>query len=92
MAQVGQAASQAAMRKPFGGLGPEGAGQPGALDVLPVAQDEQCEQPVALASADAGDQLTVPSHLERAQKAKGQWARSPLWLSHSRITLLEMVL
>ena len=53
-AQVRQAAPQVRQRLRLRTVGPEGAGQPGALHLLPGAQGEQGEQPLALAGAEGG--------------------------------------
>src|SRR5262249_4849190 len=67
--QVGQRPSQIEKRPALLAVRPEDAGQPVTLDLPPVTQNQQRQQPLLLARAQRRQRLTVHTHGERSEQA-----------------------
>jgi hypothetical protein len=51
-----------------GYIRPQGAGEPGAVDIAAVAEGEEGEEPEAAAGAEAWQRVTVDLHIQRPEE------------------------
>jgi hypothetical protein len=75
VAEIGESVAQISQRLALGAVGPEEAGQRGALDGIAMAKNEPGEEPVFLARVETRYPRAVKADLERPEKADDQGMR-----------------
>jgi hypothetical protein len=71
-AEVGEALAEVGEGLALGAVGPEGAGEKGALDVASGAKSQESEEPEALAGAEMREGSGVEADLHRPEEAEGE--------------------